>query len=127
MPYVDAVQVARTYLAGVFTAARVLTELPADLGDVLPVIRVSRIGGNKIEYVLDFANLDIDIYDDPKTIHEQAEQVRKSLLVDAEGQQAAGGFIAGVEEISGPKVVPYDNTALRRISTTFRIAIRSTP
>lgn len=140
MPLANAVRVVRTYLAGEFPDIRVLTETPHDLARELPVIRVRRIGGQDTVLTLDVANIDVDAY----AIGEAAatalaEQVRTSLRLNAEGQTIAGveetqltpaeppALIAQVDTISAPKWVPYDNTALRRISATYRIAIRSIP
>lgn len=128
MPLANAVQVVRTYLAGAFPDARVVTETPNDLVKELPVIRVRRIGGHDAVYTLDVATIDVDAYEgDEVKAYGLAEQIRTSLRLHAEGQTVDGALIAQVDTISAPKWVPYDNTALRRISATYRIAIRSIP
>lgn len=128
MSLASATAVVRTYLAGQFPTARVVTETPADMTGEPPVIRVRRIGGSDTVYTLDVANLDVDTYavGEPAA-YDLAEQVRTSLRLHAEGQTVDGALIAEVATISAPKWVPYDNTALRRISATYRIAIRSIP
>lgn len=128
MPLVVAELVVRNYLAGQFPTARVVTETPENLSDVLPCIEVMRFGGSDDVYTLDLANIDVDVYavDRPSAL-DLAEQVRTSLRLHAEGQVVNGALIAQVTTLSAPKWVPYDNTTLRRISASYRIAIRSVP
>lgn len=128
MALVVAELVVRTYLAGQFPDARVVTEAPGNLDEVLPCIEVGRFGGEDSIYTLDVANLDVDVYaaNRPAAL-DLAEQVRTSLRLHAEGQEVDGALIAQVATLSAPKWVPYDNTTLRRISASYRIAIRSIP
>lgn len=128
MPLAVAEQVLVEYLTGQFPTARVLTETPADLGAELPCIQVVRFGGSDDVYTLDVINCDIDVYAADRLSGLQlAEQIRTSLRLHAEGQEVNGAFIAQVGTLSAPKWVPYDNTTMRRISASYRIAIRSVP
>jgi len=128
VPLVVAELVVRTYLAAQFPDARVVTERPGNLNEVLPCIEVGRFGGGDDVYTLDVANLDVDVYAATRPAAlDLAEQVRTSLRLHAEGQEVDGALIAQVATLSAPKWVPYDNTTLRRISASYRIAIRSVP
>lgn len=128
MPLIVAELVVRNYLAGQFPAARVVTETPGNLADVVPCIEITRYGGGDDVYTLDVANLDVDVYHSSRAAAlDYAEQVRTSLRLHAEGQQVNGALIAQVATLSAPKWVPYDNTNIRRISASYRIAIRSIP
>jgi len=120
--------VIRAWLAQQFPNARVVTETPADLVDVLPCIRVERFGGSDDVYTLDVANIDVDCYDATReAARSLAEDVRTALRLSAEGQSVNGALIAQVTTISAPTWTPYDNTNLRRFTASYRIAIRSIP
>lgn len=128
MPLAVAELVVRTYLAGQFPAARVVTETPSNLADVVPCIEVGRFGGGDGVWTLDVANIDIDVYHSSRAAAlDYAEQVRTSLRLHAEGQEVNGALIAQVATLSAPKWVPYDDTNIRRINAAYRIAIRSIP
>jgi len=128
MPLAVAELVVRSYLAGQFPDVRVVTETPGNLANVLPCIEVNRFGGSDDIYTLDVANLDIDVFAASRAdAYMLAEQVRTNLRLHAEGQEVDGALIAQVATLSAPKWVPYDNTTMRRISASYRIAIRSIP
>lgn len=133
MPYANAKAVVRSWLAGQFPTARVVTRIPANLENVCPLIVVGRIGGSVRDYVLDDAQIDVTCFakGDASTIEtavdDFAEQVRAALLWLLPGASAAGGTVLSVAESSAPKQVPYDNTNLRRSEASYRITIRSVP
>lgn len=118
----------RNWLATQFPAARVVTETPANLGEALPVIEVTRFGGSDDVIVLDSANIDIDVYaatrDAARTL---GEQVRTALRLHLPGYASAGAAVQSVTTISAPRSVPYDNTNLRRFNAAYRITIHSIP
>jgi hypothetical protein len=106
----------------------VVTETPANLADVLPVIEVTRFGGSDEVIVLDSANIDVDVYaatrDAARTL---GEQVRTALRLHLPGYASAGAAVQSVTTISAPRWVPYDNTNLRRFNAAYRITIHSIP
>jgi hypothetical protein len=105
-----------------FTAARVLTELPANLADVLPVIEVTRIGGPRVG-LLDVATVDIDCYHATRqTARTLAYDVVAALLA-LRGKPVTGGVISRVDILSGPNFRPYDNTTLRRFGLTCQLTV----
>lgn len=139
-PLVDAETFVRDWLAVQFPtpAYRVVTELPANLGDVLPVIEVSRFGGSDDVIVMDAANFDIDVYATASNAVGGASardaarllsgQVRAALRLHLPGYSAGGAGVQSVSTISAPHWVPYDNTsALRRYNAAYRITIHSVP
>lgn len=128
MALADAELVIRTALDAEFTSARVVTETPSNLGDVLPCIQVTRFGGADDVLVLDAAHIDIDTYAATRqAAADLAEQVRTYLRLTLPGTSHGGGFVADVTTISAPTWTPYDNTTLRRFTASYRIAIRSIP
>ena len=118
----------RDWLAAVFPSARVVTELPANLADVLPVIQVTRFGGSDDFLTLDSANVDIDTFGVSRdAARSLSEQVRSAVRLHLPGYSANGGAVQSVTTISAPRWVPYDNTSLRRFTAAYRITIHSIP
>lgn len=127
MPSAIAETVLLTWLKAAFPAARVVTETPGDLADVVPCIQVSRFGGAD-EYVSTFDNpsMDFDCYAATRGEARQlAYDVRSSLRDDLPGQVVAGASIVRVRTISGPAWTPYNNTNLRRFTYSAQIRLRS--
>lgn len=113
---------------------RVVTELPADLGDVLPVVRVVRVGGGDDDDVpsLDHPTIAVDCYGaDRAAALDLAAQVHTALRVTLPGTllrtEAGTVAVTKTQTISGPSWRPYDNTALRRFGATYRLILRSRP
>ncbi len=132
MPLVAAETVIRDWLAQQFSTARVLTETPDNLADVVPVLQVTRFGGADALLNVDTANVDVETFDGPhdnlsarENARTLAEQVRSSLRLDLPGNTVAGAFVAEVATISAPTWTPYDNTNVRRFTASYRITIRS--
>jgi hypothetical protein len=116
-----------TWLKHAFPTARVVTETPHNLADVLPCIQVSRFGGAD-EYVSSFDNpsMDFDCYSASRIEARQlAYDVRSSLRDDLPGEVVDGASIVRVRTISGPTWTPYNNTNLRRFTYSAQIRLRS--
>lgn len=139
-PLVDAEVFVRDWLATQFAAPayRVVTELPANLGEVLPVIEVSRFGGSDDSLVTDDANIDIDVYAAAVNAVGGASkrdaarllsgQVRSALRLHFPGYANGGAAVQSVTTISAPRWLPYDNVSeLRRYNAAYRITIHSIP
>jgi uncharacterized protein YggE len=120
-------QIVVTWLAAAFPNARVCTETPANLLDVLPVIQVQTIGGTDPVPNLDVATVDVDVFAAGAVAAEQlAEQVRDSLRTNMQGKQVAGAFVAAVSTVNRPRYVYYsDDATLRRYVATYRVAART--
>jgi len=127
-PLADVELLLHGWLVAQFPSARVARELPANLGDVLPVIQPSRFGGSDDALTLDSANVDIDVYAaDYATAASLAGQVRSAVRLHLPGYAASGAAVQSVSTISAPRWVPYDNTSLRRFTAAYRITIHSIP
>lgn len=125
--YVPAETVFVTWLKAAFPTARVVTEAPSNLADVLPCIRVTRFGGAD-ETITSFDNpaMDFDCFGATRdTARALAYAVRGSLRNDLPGQVVAGAFILRAETISGPFWTPWDNTSLRRFTYSARIRLQA--
>jgi hypothetical protein len=131
MPFtglVAAEPLVRGWLDAQFPTARVVTELPANLADVVPAIQVTRFGGSDDFITLDAANIDIDTFAATRDASRSlSEQVRAALRLHLPGYAANGAAVQSVTTISAPRWVPYDNTSLRRFVASYRITIHSVP
>lgn len=111
-----------------FPAARLCSETPDNLGDVLPVIQVVGIGGSGDELQFDTPRADVDVFaatrDAARTL---AQQVHDWLLRDLPGTSLGDAFVLSVTEFMSPAWTPYDNTNLRRftLSVGLRLHTRS--
>jgi hypothetical protein len=105
-----------------------VTDLPANLADVLPVIQVDRIGGGDDVISIDHATVDVDVYAaDMASAEDLAEQVRMLLRTDLPGRLVADGsaVVSRVRTITGPNRLPYDNTGLTRIGAAYQVTLHS--
>ena len=123
----EAESVLVSWARATFPDARVFTEAPANLEDVLPAIGVSRFGGADTElYNIDEPVMDFDCYaatrGEARTL---AYDLRTALRRDLPGQTVAGAFVQRVRSLSGPLWTPYDNTNLRRFTYSAQIRLRS--
>ena len=115
-----------------FPQARVATETPANLGDVLPCIVITRFGGtDDAIWTFDNPNVDFDVYAATRAqartlAHEVRTWVRSELpgstITDAAGNK---GFVHRTQTVSGPVWTPYDNTNVRRFVYGAAIRIHS--
>ena len=129
-PLAEAETLVRGWLATQFPTPtyRVVTELPANLADVVPVIQVTRFGGADRFTVLDDANIDVDTFGATRDgARNLGGLVRSALILHLPGVQTGGGIVTAVSTISAPRWVPYDNTNLRRFVASYRITIHSVP
>ncbi|KOU62039.1 hypothetical protein ADK57_25715 [Streptomyces sp. MMG1533] len=101
---------------------RVLTDLPADLGEVLPVIQIQRTGGGDDGLRLDRAFVDIDVYAASRQAASQLmSQTRSLLLTQLRGAVTAAAVFTSARTIAAPTWRPYENPNLRRFGATFEI------
>ena len=99
-----------------------LTDLPANLADILPVNQVTRVGGDDDSIRLDRALVDIDSYGpDRAAASLLARQTRDLLVVKLRGIQTAAAVFGRVSTISAPAWRPYENPQLRRMGATYEI------
>jgi len=128
---VSAESVLVAWLSSAFPDVRVVTETPANLADVVPLIRVSRFGGvDEQIWTFDNPTMDFDCYDTGRiAARDLAYQVRRSLRRDLPGQIVAGAFVLSCRTLSGPAWTPYDNTTsdLRRFTYSAELRLQEMP
>lgn len=121
MAYPDIERLLVGWLSARFSL-RVVTDTPANLEKVLPLIRVTRFGGADTAPGIDRAIVDVDTYGATRaTAAQLAERVRYSFLFKLCGTQVDDVAIVDVDTLSGPSWRPYDNTALRRFGASYAI------
>jgi len=122
--YVDGELLVVGYLEGVFPPARVATELPANLADVLPTIWVQRFGGGTSGRSLDAPTFDVDCFAaDRLTANSFASQVRTALAAMA-GYTAFQATVSDVS-VSSFGWRPYANIGVRRTGMTCSITLHN--
>jgi hypothetical protein len=101
---------------------RHLTDLPANLTDILPINQVTRVGGDDDSIRLDRALVDIDSYGaDRAATSLLARQTRDKLVMRLRGIQTTAAVFGRVSTVSAPAWRPYENPALRRMGATYEI------
>jgi hypothetical protein len=63
VPYPDVERLLVTYL-GAALGVRVVTDLPANLQQILPLVQVGRVGGADDTVTIDHARVDVDVFAD---------------------------------------------------------------
>lgn len=101
---------------------RTLTDLPANLGDALPVVQIRRAGGGDDGIRLDRAFVDIDVYAASRQAASTLmSQTRSLLLTELRGTVTTAAVFTSARTISAPTWRPYENPGLRRFGATFEI------
>jgi hypothetical protein len=111
----------RTELAG----PKVVTDLPGNLEDVLPVVQVIRIGGGRVNRFLIRPRIDVDCF---AATREQAadlaNQVEHLLAAVLRGVAVTGGVFGDVDIEAGASWRPDPNPRTRRYGVTASITVR---
>ncbi|WP_372344751.1 hypothetical protein [Streptomyces sp. KL116D] len=101
---------------------RVLTDLPANLGDVLPVVQIQRVGGTDDSFRLDRAFVDVDTYAATRQAASQLlSSARALLLSELRGAVTDVAVFTAARTITAPAWRPYENQSLRRFGATFEV------
>lgn len=112
----------RSYLAGILPG-RVVTRLPGNLEEVVPVTRIMRGPGGD-DGVTDEPMLDVETFaGDRAGMWTLAEQTRQALHGLA-GAAVDGALIDTVTTATGPVWVDYENPAVERAVASYRIGLR---
>jgi hypothetical protein len=110
--------------AALVAAGRVGTETPASFTNMLPFVRVRRVGGGS-DLVNDYCTLDLEVFHDSALNAESlAELIRQYLSTPGLPAVAMRGVIDRVEVITGPQELPWADTAIRRFGATYRVTAR---
>jgi len=124
-PYADIEELIGGWLSQA-CGCRVLTDLPADLQQQVPLLQINRYGGADVAPGLDVALLDVDAFGpDRSTAVTYAERARRALRFDLPNTQIGYSVFTQVLTIEAPSYRPYDNTDLRRIGATYRLTIHN--
>lgn len=101
---------------------RVVTDLPANLEDVLPVMQIHRAGGGDDSFRLDRAFVDLDAYAATRPAASQLmTRARTLLLTQLRGVTTAAAVFTSARTITAPAWRPYENLNLRRFGATFEV------
>lgn len=123
---VDVEALLSTWLPTQVSGLRAVTELPAELADAVPLVRVFRIGGPDPTPGLDVATLDIEAFADARqSARTLAYQIQYALRFKLPGHVTDAGSVARVRTISGPAWRPYDNPNVRRFGALYEITTHS--
>lgn len=107
------------------TGRRTLTDLPANLDEILPVDRVAASSGDDDGFRLDRSIVDIDSYAaDRAAASANAGEVR-GLLLNVRGERQPTGVVTGVRTVTKPRWVPDPNPNLRRYTASYLIFAHS--
>jgi hypothetical protein len=119
-PDIEALLVA--YLAD-RTGRRVVTDLPADLTELLPIIRVACGSGQDDTFRLDHSIVDVDVFGaDRADASAAAGEVREWLLTDLHTGRQPLGMVTGVRTVMKPRWLPDTNPGLRRFTASYEIS-----
>jgi hypothetical protein len=125
VPYPDVERLLVTYL-GAALGVRVVTDLPANLQQILPLVQVGRVGGADDVVTIDRARVDVDVFATGRgAAVELAERCRDALRMSLPGQVVGGVTVSRVRTGEGPAWRPYDDTTgVRRFGATYEITTR---
>lgn len=104
---------------------RVLTELPATLDGVLPVVQVARIGGPVGQLGLDAPNVDVDCYAATRIDARNLAYRVNGLVLGLRNSASTDGVVFAARSDNGPAWRPYDNLGLRRFGASYTLSIRA--
>jgi hypothetical protein len=98
------------------------TVTPPNLNTSLPFIRVMRIGGGDTRFV-DTAHIDVDAFGATReAAYALAEACREVLL--GFPYVTSAGVIDSVQTDSGPHEIPWGNSNVRRLTSSYSITAR---
>jgi hypothetical protein len=104
------------------TGTRTVTDLPADLDEILPVYRVACAGGGDDGFRLDRSIVDLDSFAATRAAAAaKADEARELLLTDLHTVPQPTGVVTGVRTITKPRWVPDPNPNLRRFTASYAV------
>ncbi|GAA0423857.1 hypothetical protein [Streptomyces luteireticuli] len=125
MNWPDAEAVLVAWLASAL-GVRVCTDTPADLAEVLPLLRVRRIGGTDDGFRIDHALVDVDAFG-PSRVDASAlaARTRAALLDLLPGSTAAGAVVTAAGTVSAPARRPWENPNVHRFGATYTLHLHT--
>lgn len=109
-------------------AVRCLTDLPADLAEVAPVVQVVRIGGPSDDNNPNLlaATVSIDCFAaDRGAVTVLSQQVDDALRKTLPGLTTGGATVGLIRTLTGPSWRPWDDVAVRRFGATYQIWLKT--
>lgn len=105
---------------------RCVTDLPANLQSVLPIIRVTRSGGGESLPTFEEPIVDVDCFaTDRAGASLLARRAHDALTLRLPGFTAAGAVVCRVDTLTGPSWRPYDDSSLRRFGADYSLTVKS--
>jgi hypothetical protein len=113
-------------------SARAVTELPATLDQISPVVHVLRIGGPSDDDLpaFDMPTISVDSYGVGRAAALQLAQavdnaVRVALPNTLHTVAGQSVVVTKSQTVTGPSWRPYDDITVRRFGATYRLHIRT--
>lgn len=113
-------------------SARAVTETPAELADVVPVVQIVRIGGPSDDDIPTFEmpTVSIDSYGAGRAAASQLaaavdNAIRVALPNTLHTVGGASTVVTKTQTITGPSWRPYDDITIRRFGATYRLHLRT--
>ncbi|MCW2904925.1 MAG: hypothetical protein JWO67_7190 [Streptosporangiaceae bacterium] len=103
-------------------AATVVTFLPADLQQRLPLVRVRRLGGGDDKWT-DQPRVDVEVYAADRAAGMPLAKLLQQRLISRPNRTAHGVIDRAGTEV-GPREVPYDDPDTRLFTATYRVSLR---
>lgn len=123
-PYPDAEDVAAELLADLTPGREVVTTLPADLQDQLPLQQAVRIGGGDDDHT-DVARIAVDTYAATEAEALALARLTQQRFKRRRARTSAGMMDRATTEVS-PHSATYPNEAVRRATAIYRMSLRRT-
>lgn len=111
-------------------SVRCLTDLPADLQAVVPVVQIVRIGGPSDDNLSSFqaATVSVDCFAADRaaatTLAQQVDDAWRKVLP---GTTTGGAVVGKVRTLSGASWRPWNDTAVRRFGASYQVWVRALP
>ena len=116
----------RAWATPLFTGTRIVSELPGDLTDTLPVLQIVRGGGDdpRTFMATDRAVIDVDAWAVTRTAaSDLAELARRHLRRDLPNTTVDGFTFTWVTTQVAPRWQPDPNPKLRRYTSTYEVGL----
>jgi hypothetical protein len=108
---------------------RVVTELPFDITNIVPVVQITEApGGQQQQPGIDTAVIDYDAYDNDRTRAKLLAAAVRSCLLTASGYTVPSGtpWLTWINEVRRPTLLPYDDASdIRRYGGAMRLHLHS--
>lgn len=122
--FADVEALAYNYLTAALDGVRVSTDVPGNLEQVMPLVRVVRGPGGD-DRITDSPLLDVECFAATRgALWLLTEQVRDAMHALA-GVAVNGRLVDSVATTAAPTRVDYGNPAVHRTVATYRLALRA--